>query len=112
MFTSAMPLYFITYTALFWVPSIFFIVFLLKLFDGSLKKSFWLTSALMAFLSIIMEWLYLRFEVWSFSEKFDPLLGIWLGPAPVEEFVFWFGATPFCLALYLSYRKLLEKLHA
>lgn len=107
-----MPLYFITYTALFWVPSIFFIVFLLKLFDGSLKKSFWLTSALMAFLSIIMEWLYLKFEVWSFSEKFDPLLGIWFGPAPVEEFVFWFGATPFCLALYLSYRKLLEKLNA
>ena len=107
-----MPVYFITYTALFWVPSAVFIIFLLKLFDSGLKRAFWLTTGIMGLLSIIMEYLYLKFEVWSFSEQIDPLLGLWLGPAPVEEFVFWFGATPFCLAIYLSYRKLLEKLHA
>ena len=64
----------------------------------------------MAFVLIIMEYFYIKFDVWSFSQKTDPLIGIWFWKVPIEEFVYWFGATPFCLAIYLSYKRLFEKL--
>jgi len=104
-----MPVYLITYSVLFWVPALIFMVFMLKAFDAPLKKSFWSACAAMAAVSVVMEYLFLKFDVWFFSEKIDRLLGLWIGPAPVEEFVFWFGATPFCLAIYLSYCKLFKK---
>ena len=63
----------------------------------------------MAIALIGMEYLYLKFDVWSFSEEIDPLIGIWFGSAPIEEYVYWFGATPFCLAVYLSYKRLFER---
>ena len=104
-----MPVYLITYTVLFWVPALLFILFILKTFDGGIKKSFWAACVAMAVVSVIMEYLFLKFDVWFFSEKIDRLIGLWFGAAPVEEFVFWFGATPFCLAVYLSYCKLFKK---
>lgn len=105
-----MPVYFISYTILFWLPSALFVFFILKLFDNSLKKSFWITTFIMAAVSVVMEFFYLKFDVWSFSQARDPLLGIWIWKAPVEEYVYWFGATPFCLGLYLSYVKIFERL--
>ncbi|OGR41852.1 MAG: hypothetical protein A2X35_11105 [Elusimicrobia bacterium GWA2_61_42] len=104
-----MPVYLITYSILFWVPALLFVLFLLKTFDVSLRRSFWATSGAMAVVLVGMEYLFLKFDVWFFSEKIDPLVGLWIGSAPVEEFVFWFGATPFCLAVYLGYCKLLKK---
>jgi len=104
-----MPVYLITYSVLFWVPALLFMFFMLKKHDAPLRKSFWAASAAMAAVSVVMEYLFLKFDVWFFSEKIDRLLGIWIGAAPVEEFVFWFGATPFCLAIYLSYRRLFSK---
>ncbi|MEA3306524.1 MAG: hypothetical protein U9Q34_01920 [Elusimicrobiota bacterium] len=74
-----------------------------------MKKSFWITSIVMAVALIGMEYLYLKFDVWGFSEKIDPLIGIWFGKAPIEEYVYWFGATPFCLSVYLSYKRLFER---
>ncbi|MBI5744628.1 MAG: hypothetical protein HY952_08775 [Elusimicrobia bacterium] len=104
-----MPVYLITYSILFWVPALLFIFFLLGRESAPLKKSFWGACVAMAAVSVIMEYLFLKFDVWFFSEKIDRLLGLWIGPAPVEEFVFWFGATPFCLAIYLTYRKFFTK---
>lgn len=104
-----MPVYFITYSILFWVPALLFIFLLLPRQAAGLRKSFWAASAAMAAVSMAMEYLFLKFDVWFFSEKIDRLLGLWIGSAPVEEFVFWFGATPFCLALYLTYSRILKK---
>ena len=104
-----MPVYFITYTVLFWIPTLFFVLFLLKFFTSNLKKSFWIASLIMVPLTIVMEYFYLKFDVWSFSQAIDPLIGIWFWNAPIEEFVFWFGAQPFCLAMYLSYKRLFER---
>lgn len=105
-----MPVYFISYTVLFWIPSFLFVIFLYKPLEKTTKKAFWLTSFIMAVVSIIMEYLYIKFDVWSFSQNIDPLLGIWFWKAPVEEYVYWFGATPFCLSLYLAYARLFEKI--
>ncbi len=105
-----MPVYFISYTVLFWVPSILFLIFLYRPLQTYTRKAFWLTVFIMAVVSVIMEYLYLKFDVWGFSERIDPLLGIWIWKAPIEEYVYWFGATPFCLSLYLAYCRLFEKL--
>jgi lycopene cyclase domain-containing protein len=104
-----MPVYLITYSVLFWVPALLFIFFMLRTYDAGLRRAFWAACAAMAAASVVMEYLFLKFDVWFFSEKIDRLLGVWIGAAPVEEFVFWFGATPFCLAVYLSYCRLFKK---
>jgi len=104
-----MPVYLITYSIVFWIPVLIFVLFFLKIFDGCLRRSFWATSAAMAVALTGMEFVFLKFDVWFFSQKIDHLAGLWIGGAPVEEFVFWFGATPFCLALYLGYSRLLKK---
>lgn len=104
-----MPVYLVTYTVLFWVPALLFVLFGLRRQEAARRKGFWAASAAMAAVSVVMEYLFLKFDVWFFSEKIDRLLGLWIGPAPVEEFVFWFGATPFCLAVYLTYARLFKK---
>lgn len=101
-----MPVYFITYTVLFWIPAA---VLMLALFRGeppALKKAFWASAVLIAITTTIMEYVYLGLDVWSFSQKTDKLIGIWFGPAPIEEFVFWYGAPPFCMSVYLAWCRL------
>lgn len=104
-----MPVYLITYVILFWIPALLFIFFRLKTFDAPVRKSFWATSVTMAASSFVMEYLFLKYDVWFFSQKIDRLCGLRIGRAPVEEYVFWFGATPFCLALYLMYGRIKKK---
>jgi lycopene cyclase domain-containing protein len=104
-----MPVYLITYTLLFWLPAILFVIFLFGTLAAPTRKAFWAACAAMAAVSVAMEYLFLHFDVWFFSQKIDRLLGLWIGSAPVEEFVFWFGATPFCLAVYFTYCRLLKK---
>lgn len=103
-----MPLYFITYTILFWVPVALFLFFFFRKLSPERRKAFWITTGIMAVVSVIMEYFYLKFDTWSFSEEIDPLLGLWFGKAPVEEYVYWFGATPFCLSIYLVYLKYMK----
>ncbi|MBU2530830.1 MAG: hypothetical protein KKD35_07310 [Elusimicrobia bacterium] len=47
-----MPVYLITYTVLFWIPAFLFVLFLLKFFGSNIKKSFWITSIMMAIVLI------------------------------------------------------------
>ncbi|MFA6434774.1 MAG: hypothetical protein WCW52_08760 [Elusimicrobiales bacterium] len=107
-----MPVYFITYSVLFWLPAVLLYVFLFKTLTAALGRSFWSACCLMALVSTVMEYLYIYFDVWSFSERTDSLLGLRLWSVPVEEFVFWFGATPFCLMMYLGYRRLFRRKNA
>jgi len=102
-----MPVYLITYFVLFWIPVLVFLLFAFRHLSLPMKKAFFSVSVIMAVFSIGMEWLYLYFDVWSFSEKTDKLLGWRIFGAPVEEYVYWFGATPFCMTLYLGYRRVL-----
>jgi lycopene cyclase domain-containing protein len=103
-----MPWYFIKYTLLFWVPSVLFLLVFFKRLSPSFRKAYWLTFGVMAVVSVVMEYFYLHFDTWSFSEEIDPLLGIWFWKAPIEEFVYWFGAILFCLSAYIVYSRLLK----
>ncbi len=101
-----MPVYFLTVFLVFWVPGIALMVALYRFLGPAPRKSFWITCLIMAVVSFGMEYVYLWADIWNFSEAHDPLLGIRIWGAPIEEFTYWFGATPFCLSLYLLFQRL------
>lgn len=94
---------------LFWLPSV--ILYFYHFHKSGFKdlKPFWITFFLLLPVTFIFEYLCLFLDIWNFSEQIDKLWGLWLWGAPIEEFVFWFGATPFCLLLYLYYRTIFTK---
>ena len=105
-----MPLYFVTCVLIFWVPGVALLVGNYGWLSGKQRKAFWIVLALMAVITFGMEYVYLWADIWSFSEAYDPLLGIELWGAPIEEFTFWFGATPFVLGVYWTLQRVSRRL--
>ena len=99
-----MPIYFWTVVLLFWVPGVALIWGRWKSLTRTQRFAFWTTVGLMTVVSGLMEYVYLKADIWNFSQAVDPLLGIRIFGAPIEEFVYWFGATPFVLGIYLLIR--------
>jgi hypothetical protein len=52
------------------------------------------------------EYACLGMDIWYFKDTSQLLPIPWIFGAPIEEFLFWFGATPFCLLGYLYYNRL------
>lgn len=98
-----MPLYFLTAVLYFWLPIAILAPLTLPRLDETSRRAFWLTLALFYPLAAGMEYVYLYFDVWTFSEKIDPLLGVRVYGAPIEEFVWWFGAVPFAMLVYFAF---------
>jgi len=98
-----MPLYFITYIILFWIPVFILAGFLWKGMDEATRKAFWITVAIMSGLTFAMEYVYIWLDVWTFTQSVDPLIGIRIWGVPIEEFEFWFGASPLFMLLYLAF---------
>jgi hypothetical protein len=67
------------------------------------------TWAIFIVLSTVWEYLGLALNIWDFSEDHHKLVGLNIFGAPIEEFVFWYGATPFVLLIYLYYEKLQKR---
>ncbi len=101
-----MPLYFLIYILLFWLPGLVLIPVYWGRLGPAGRKAFLAVCAIMAVVSFGMEYVYLWADIWNFSEAHDSLLGLELWGAPIEEFIFWFGATPFCLGGYFLFRRL------
>ncbi len=97
-----MPRYFIMTVVAFWIPITIMSLFLMNRLTPLTKKSLWTTILVMIPVSFGMEYVYLWTDIWNFSEEMDPLLGIRIFGAPIEEFSFWFGGTPFVLLTYLT----------
>ncbi|MCB4757030.1 MAG: hypothetical protein LHV69_08420 [Elusimicrobia bacterium] len=97
-----MPRYFISTLVYFWIPVLALGFFLRHRLDPLTKKAFWITLLIMLPVTTLMEYVYLWTDIWSFSEEMDPLLGIWIFGAPIEEFSFWYGGPPFMLLTYLT----------
>jgi lycopene cyclase domain-containing protein len=89
---------------LFWVPAAILYTSLFRKLDRKEHIAFWGSVALMLPVTFAFEYVCLVLDVWSFDQSRQKLWGLWIGPAPVEEFIFWFGATPFCLMVYCWYR--------
>ncbi len=96
-----MPFYFLECVLLFWIPGLALLVGVWPRLTSAERGAFGRTLALMTPLTLLMEFVYLKADIWSFSQAHDPLLGVTLLGAPIEEFTFWFGATPFVLGVYL-----------
>jgi len=101
-----MPLYFLSTLAYLWLPAALLWLVLGRKIDRTSRESFLLTLAVIYPVSVLMEYVYLHFDIWSFSEKMDPLLGPRIYGAPIEEFSFWFGVTPLLLLYYLGFERL------
>ncbi len=101
-----MPRYFIMTVIAFWIPVAVLSIFLRNHLTPQTKKALWITILVMIPVSFLMEYVYLWADIWDFSEEMDPLLGIRLWGAPIEEFSFWFGGTPFVLLTYLAIDRL------
>lgn len=104
-----MPRYFLSTILYFWIPVTVLGFILRTKLDPLTKKAFWITMAVLSPMTFVMEYVYLWADIWTFSEAMDPLLGIRIWGAPIEEFSFWFGAAPFILLVYLSWDRLLKR---
>ncbi len=103
--------YFWSAVLLFWVPSalLYLASFSYLRARPNYHKAFWVTFAVMIPVTTGFEYVALALDIWNFSEQVDKLLGWrWFG-VPVEEFVFWYGCAPFCVLLYVYYKRLMEK---
>ncbi len=104
-----MPVYAILYFVLFWIPVFILGYLVLPKVDPITRKAFWITFAILVVLTFAMEYLFLHFKVWDFSQQVYPLLGIDLFGVPIEEFEFWWGAAPLFMLLYLSFSHIMPK---
>ncbi|MFW5775319.1 MAG: hypothetical protein ACOCW2_03420 [Chitinivibrionales bacterium] len=91
----------------FWVPVVVLSILVLPREQPPMRKAFLATCLLFVPITVGFEYLSLYLDIWNFSEEQSALWGIDIFGAPIEEFIFWFGATPLCLLIYLYYRQLL-----
>ncbi len=105
-----MPLYFEICVLSFWLPGAALMIGIWRTLDRASRRAFWIRCAGMALVTFGMEYVYLWADIWNFSEERDPLLGIEIMGAPIEEFLFWFGATPFVLSIYLVLQRYVPRL--
>jgi lycopene cyclase domain-containing protein len=97
---------------LFWIPSAILYLVLHRWMAGRFLGAFWLTCAVLLPVTAAFEYLCLYLDIWDFYEGVQSLWGPRILGAPIEEFIFWFGATPFCLLVYLYYYRLFGKKEA
>ena len=103
-----MPRYFIITILVFWLPVVGLSFYIWPRLTAPDKKAFWYSILVLTPATFAMEYVYIWTRIWTFSQAKDPLLGIRLWGVPIEEFSFWFGASPFILLVYLTARRLIH----
>ena len=104
---------------LFWAPVIFLVAVNLRWINHRNQiVPFIHVNLFIGLTALYFEYAALGVGIWGFSEHHHKLLRtVFNNPgfpyalygAPIEEFLFWFGATPFCILLYLSFCRILEQ---
>lgn len=104
---------------LFWVPILILLVVNTRwMYRNNLLLPFLWTVIVMTVIIMYFEYAGLGTGAWSFSEGHHQLLrSSFHNPgfpfaiygAPVEEFMFWFGAPPLCMLLYISFERIMRK---
>lgn len=73
----------------------------------NLFRPFLYSNIIMGIVSIPFEYMSIGMAIWDFSEKYHKQLGIKIIGIPIEEFMFWFGATPFCILCFICFYRIL-----
>jgi hypothetical protein len=92
----------------FWISSLVLYILLFKKIKGSVAHSFWACMVLFVPVTFLFEFVGLWVDGWGFDDKY-PLWGLNIFGAPVEEFLFWFGAPPYVMLNYLWFHYALEE---
>ncbi len=66
------------------------------------------TILIIALFAVIMEFIGIHFDFWTFLEDQDRLLGVSIGDIPVEEFLFYYFALAEAVFLYVGLKLLFE----
>lgn len=90
---------------LFWVPTVLLLLIVHRGLETVQRMSFWITTLILLPVTFAFEFLCLKLDIWNFYQGIDKLWGLSIFGAPIEEFIFWFGAGPFCMTLYIYYQK-------
>lgn len=69
-----LPLYFLSTLAYFWVPSAVLAAREWPRLTDARREAFGAALAVIWPMSVVMEYVYLHFQIWTFSERLDPLL--------------------------------------
>lgn len=94
---------------LFWFPVLIMLAVNFKwLWDHELLKPFLYANLVMVIVAFFFEYVSIGMKVWDFSQEHHKLLGINVIGLPIEEFMFWFGATPFSILLFFSFYRILN----
>ncbi len=87
----------------FWISSLVLYLLLFKKMKGPTTQAFWGTMVLFIPVTFLFEYVGLWVDGWDFDNKY-PLWGIKIFGAPIEEFLFWFGAPPYVMLNYLWFK--------
>jgi hypothetical protein len=98
-----MPRYFIESVCFFWLPSILMYAYVSRLMTRFKLEAFYINFLIWCLITFVFEYTCLSLDIWNFSEKLYPLIGINIFGVPLEEFLFWFGAAVFFPLLYLVF---------
>jgi lycopene cyclase domain-containing protein len=93
----------------FWIPVTILSFIVLPKVSHLMRMAFVVTFMVLIPVTVLFEYLCLLLDIWNFSEEASSLWGFRIAGAPVEEFIFWFGATPLCLLVYLYYTTIAGK---
>jgi lycopene cyclase domain-containing protein len=93
----------------FWIPIVLLSICVLPKTSPTMRTAFFTTCIVLIPVTIAFEYVGLQLDIWNFSEEYSKLWGVRVAGAPIEEFIFWFGASPLCLLLYLYFSECLEK---
>jgi hypothetical protein len=95
---------------LFWYPTMIMLAANWKwMSDKRLWRPFLQVNGYLAIFSVYFEYASLGLSIWGFNQSHHKLLDIpTLMGAPIEEFMFYFGATPFCLLLYFTFYRIIK----
>ena len=97
--------YFVSNFVLFYVPCLVFLTLSFQELKENWKQ-FLLVFLIFIPLTTAYEYLSLWLDIWNFNQSFHKLIGINILGAPLEEFLFWYGAGPFILSLYFYFNNL------
>ncbi len=102
--------YFSTLMLFFYAPATVLLYYVWTRTDRWYRSSIVFINCIALALGIVLEFVAVHLNFWTFYTDMDPLIGLNVGDIPVEEFLFYFGANLQLTTLYASVRHRSEKL--